>query len=313
MVFFRNKTRRLCGSLFICNLVLIVFILRVVLAQESKNTTLPAGEVVILSHTLDLNFVAEEAFFIIEMENSVRKVKAVMVPPFGQDEPNTGGGKWHLGAFLQVPAQLTSLKYSVLVRGVDKYVEYVPNVSWELNTQNTFSGSVELLKGYLNQRRQVLRSWQAQMRVQDESLKRLRADADIIAQVGKIVEVKEEVDSIKGEINSLSRDAEVMHEFLKQVRNQAQPKNFSRREIDLTKQISELVQVVKSAEAGEGHRRKKSQSELDKKLALLEETRLDDEDNLRSELASLRARRIKLENASSSTPDDKSPSYWDVQ
>jgi hypothetical protein len=151
-----------------------------------------------------------------------------------------------------------------------------------------FGGETDALREYLLKRKQEARSWQTQIDAQDDSLRRLRADADIVADLSRIVEVREDIDRVRQSIRGLQQDQANLEEFLRLARTGPQPRNFASRERQLTKQIVELADVAKGTESGEFSRRSDAEREVQQQLALIEQARGLDLDGLQRELVQLR-------------------------
>jgi len=158
-----------------------------------------------------------------------------------------------------------------------------------------FGGSIDNLREHLLKRKQESRSWQTQVDAQDDSLRRLRADADIVADLGRIVEVREETDRVQQSIRGFVQDQANLEEFVRLVRSGPQPRNFAARERQLTKQIVELADAAKGTETGEFARRSEAEREVQRKLGFVEQSRSLDYDALQRELVQLRKQRRDLE------------------
>ena len=249
-----------------------------VAAQDAANS-----DVVVLSQSFEVNFAPEEAYFLIESETVNKKLRALLIPPFSKDEQDRKQDRWWMGAALKIPKENTPFDYSILLKG--KADEVLVLSGFSAGVADDYLNAMPKLLKEVENKKAVLKSWEVQVQAQADNLRRLRADAEVVANVGRIIELLEEIEATKYEIENLDKDIAVLQESFKQVKNQTSPKNFTRRELELTKQISELAQVVKSAESGESGRTVSTQSELQRKLALVESTRFDNEEQLRAELA----------------------------
>ncbi len=151
------------------------------------------------------------------------------------------------------------------------------------------------MRALLLSRKDVLRSWQLQVRAQDESLERLRADADIIANLGRIVEVKEDAERFRQEAAALDKDITNLRRLFAITRDHASPKNFLGRESQLQKQLAELNHLHEELGTRNGQERSAFELDVQRKLALIEETRFDDYEGLQRELIRLRKQRLSLQ------------------
>lgn len=155
--------------------------------------------------------------------------------------------------------------------------------------------SADGLRERLLIRKQELNNLRMQFDAQEDSLKRLRADADIIANLGRIVDLREEAERIKKELTDLDHDIISLNEFIGLVRNLPAPGNLLARERQLGRQLQELAEATKKADAEEFSRRSATERELQDHLALVELARHEDLDAMQRELVRLRKRRIELQ------------------
>ena len=143
----------------------------------------------------------------------------------------------------------------------------------------------------LLRRKEVLRSWDIQLEEQGKILQRLRADAEVIGGVGRIIDAQDEKQRLELEITSIDGQILNLNRLVELARSRPVPKNLSRREQQLSSQLVQLAAAAKDAERGEGQRRGEAERTLQQKLTLVEETRNEDIDLLRRELQALQAER----------------------
>lgn len=169
------------------------------------------------------------------------------------------------------------------------------------------NAQMSILREHLLKRKEIAASFQLQMRAQTETLRRLRADADLIGDLGKVAIVREEAEHARERLVGLDRDIVNLKSAIQRVRVMAAPENLSRREVELTQQIADLAQAARQAESGESARRAQGEGALRTSMELIEQTRFDDPAALQSELVRLRRRRQELEEsvaAQSQSPVD---------
>ncbi|MCO6430648.1 MAG: hypothetical protein J5J00_07280 [Deltaproteobacteria bacterium] len=273
----------------------------------------PKSRIITIDAPIEVGFYPEEAFLLIDVDRQgLKKIRGVLVPPFTEDESTKAGGQWTVGTQLEVPAGARQADFAVFVKGRDKQYALLAGMTEDLSSPEAES-DVKELTSHLEQRKELLMSWQVQAKAQDDNLKRLRADADVIANVARIVDVLEQIEAAKYEHENLEKDIATLHELLKQAKDQPAPKNYARRELELTKQIAQLAQLVKDAESKEGARRLQSQSDLQRKLAVVEATRFDDEKQLTQQLTQLKERRAAMEKAGYVEAPKKEANYWESQ
>lgn len=154
--------------------------------------------------------------------------------------------------------------------------------------------TVQLRKA-VEERRTMLTSWDKQAREQTANLERLQEGADVIANVGRIIDAEDELGAIKGDVERLSSSLKLANERIKSLSDASVPLNFTRREAELTSELNTMSTAVKTTEATALQKVSAASADLQQKLALIEATKNEHIDLLERELASLRRERIALE------------------
>jgi hypothetical protein len=152
------------------------------------------------------------------------------------------------------------------------------------------------LKSTLEERRTALKSWETQSTEQAASLERLQEDADVIANVGRIVDAEDELGAIRADIERLSASLQLAQERISALKSLEAPSNFQRREAELSSDLNKLSTAVKSTEASALQKVSAASSELQQKVALIEATKSEHIDLLQRELDGLRKERAALES-----------------
>jgi predicted nucleic acid-binding Zn-ribbon protein len=147
----------------------------------------------------------------------------------------------------------------------------------------------------LLEQRETLKKWETQLRAQEATFNRLQADADVIANVSKIVNVEDDLDAAKIDSQRLKSSLELASRRLESLKMQPAPTNFKRREAELSEQLNELSTALKTTEASALGRVAAASAELKQKLALIEATKGKQMDVLNAELARVRREREQLE------------------
>lgn len=249
-----------------------------------------------IDQIVEVSFPPEEAFFFVDFgDQNIHRYAAILLPPRGDEKKSASAGQWLVGARIPLPADKTNLNFSIILIGIGNQYAFVAPTTWDLTKRKSLAGSIENLREHLLQRKEVLRSWNVQLQAQESSLKRLQTDAETIADVNKIISVREEAERVIAATQAIDRDLSALRDSLKIAKSLPAPKNYSKREAELTQQLTELAAISKQAESGEFGRRSAAESELQNRLSLLEVTRLDDPDTLREELHNLQKRRSELE------------------
>ena len=261
---------------------------------SAVDKVIPAA--VVVDQIVKVDFPPEDAYLFVSFDQGIAmRVPAVMVPPRGNEAQERTGGDWLVGTRLRVPRGRSTVTFNIVLVGAEDNYAFVPSTTWDLTTKQTFAGSTDLLREHLLQRKQVLQSWNVQLETQEKSLKRLRADAEVIANVGRILEVREEIESVEMQTAGLQRDIESLKQKLEIVKSLPMPRSYARREHELTEQLKELALAAKRIERSELQRRARAEENIQRQLTAIETTRHEDIAQLRKELAILRRKREILE------------------
>lgn len=250
-----------------------------------------ANDGLFIDQSRRLSFAPTDAFFLVSFdEGRVLRVGATLVRLDGElvARTDTGPITYGAGARIRPPHGARRVSFSGVFLGAPNRLEFVPPTNLELSESNSGLGAIDGLREVLLQRKAILGSWRMQAQAQEESLKRLRADAEIIGEFGRIIDTKEEIERVKSDLASVKKDIQNLDHFLKLAKTRPAPANQVGREAQLVKQLSEITQVSHSVELTELRRRTGAETELQRKLALIEATRQDDLATLTSELERLK-------------------------
>ncbi len=157
--------------------------------------------------------------------------------------------------------------------------------------------SDEEARQYLVKQRELLSSYNVQIKAQEAELSRLRNKADSMGQQGSIAEMEKRVAEGERKLAEAQRDRQNLEGALKGVRVSAAPANSGAMEVEITKQLTELAQAARSAEASVSQRSAAGANPLSERMELIEATRFDDIDKIRAELVIMRKRRQQLEDS----------------
>lgn len=256
-----------------------------------------SSDKILFDKAIELEFTPTAAyFFILFADGTAVRKRATIVPPFRSEGSGPGKvkGKWLFGTRAAIPADTNLIENSLLITGDDGRFAFMPPEERKRDSSD-MPLTTDALKEHLKSRKEVLRTLETQFVENEKKLRRLRADVDTIADIGKIVEAREETIKIKKELQNLEKDKETLTRSLKLVRSRPNPKNFMRREGELTSQLSQLVDAAKKLESAELSKQSSGESRLKRKLALIEQTRGVDVGELEKRLDSLTRRRLELE------------------
>ena len=251
----------------------------------------------ILNRSVNLDFSPIDGFFLVEGDGrQIERVKAVLMPYSAASGLVAGTkNRWLVGARLTLPASVVSLRVSLVLIGRNNRFEFFAALPMDLETTDTFGGSTDLLKARLLQRRKVLDGLDAQQNKQQQSLRRLQDDADVIGNIGRIVDVQDEAAKLHSDIEGLELDIQRLKQFFTLASSQPTPRSQLRREAELTASLTELSDASRQAELGAAGHRNEAEGELRRKLEAIESTRYDDAASLQQQLIELRKRRMQLE------------------
>ena len=145
----------------------------------------------------------------------------------------------------------------------------------------------------LQKQRQVLVSYQVQVKTQEQILKRLRNDADLIGAQQGFNQIEAKFRTSSEDLSALEREIRNLELSTEQIKSQPAAVNGAAREIEITKQLAELAQAARAAEQSQ-QQTTNTDSALAESMSLIEETRFDQPDQIRAELVKMRRRRQEL-------------------
>lgn len=247
--------------------------------------------------------------------NGTRVYEALWVPPFRKAEPERGAGgeqsqEWVFGGFCEVAPEDASLSYSVIaeVEGGQRASSGVQVVSRERFER---VDDAARQKEQLARQRNVLKTTSVELEAQEQSLRRLRADSDLIADLDKILEVRAELRRVRIEFERASANLAVLERASELSREREVPGRIVSIEQELGKQIAELNERVTLAVRGEYERRVAHEGKVQQDLSAMESTRYDDPSKLEAELERLRGQGQGRDFPGAELPP--APDYWDIE
>lgn len=248
----------------------------------------------LLAHEFVSSFEPGDVHVLIELPSgSALRLKAVVVAASGTPEAS---GERRYVAGTKLPAGIENfLRYSLLIFGRAQQFELIPALEYEVASQPEYLQSTDRLQGHIDERREVLSSLRVQIESQEESLRRLRQDAEVIGNFGRVNEVNEEVLQARSDIENAEKSVAALEGLIKGAGRRPAPRGAVAREGQLTRQLSELASAAKRVEDAEQNRKASMEFDLQRKLALVEASRYDSFDELQRRLAVLRDERRALE------------------
>ncbi len=258
-------------------------------AQFIKAEGNPAS--LLLVRQVKIKFVPSAAHFICNIDQQAATVSRATLLAEAEDSP----GVYNIAVALQHKQQDLVLSCGVLVAGADREFEYVPGLPEVIKSNSSVWADITEIQERSQAAQVEFDRWQQQREKQEISLKRIRSDANVIGNLERINQSRQELSALEQEERGLRQDIETLTSFLKAAAREAKPANFERRKLMLTQQLEELTRLVSTVESQEAQRKQLSQSDLDAKMRLIEETRYENVNELESQWLQLKTARERLE------------------
>ena len=265
---------------------------RTLAAESTARILVTSGEPHFVPRDGELVVVCGKAFAAV--------VPAVLAPGAGGDKPVEGTPAvlpgWVLGAEVSLPKQCQTLEFFGRFHGSagERFQTGVETASIDdpdlvlNNTQLLQSSTLELRKG--------VRTLELKLRETGDEERRLKADADPILNIGRMVEARttgNEKPALQD--TAIERSRAELERALEALRGDPPPADYLLRERALTAVLRDMTLASHDAVATERARRERGESEVERKLALIQATRFEDLELLRNELRSVQERRKRLE------------------
>ena len=138
------------------------------------------------------------------------------------------------------------------------------------------------------ERRERIKEWEERVKEQSANLARLREDADLIANVGRIVSKEDEVERIRRDVDRFRVALMIARQRLEALQKKVSVPNEQGRLAQVTVELAALAAAVKKSEQQAEERISSASTELQDKLALIESTKNERIDLLKKELEELR-------------------------
>lgn len=265
--------------------------------KENQSTAL------VLMRVIESDFTPEQAFFVVRFNSQViSRIPALILPASdrGVTEPATSSQdkrerRWLLGGLIEVPRQFEAFSLSALALGRSGAVAILPESFEQTKEGLVFSSAEQVLRAELAELQGKLTPLKLQMAEQENALRRLRSDAEIVGNFGRVVDAREELSKVRGLIANADKDIANLERFTRLANSYPMPKNYRAREQQLAAQLNELTDMARRAEQGEFARRQDAQTQIQERLQLLELARTENIEALQEELSILRAERERLE------------------
>ena len=233
---------------------------------------------------IELSFHPEEAeAVVVDAEANIFILPAVILQSSDNSEkkvPKSYLVGVSVGGLVTTPRLVSIVVYG---EGVAEFASTIK----EISSDNLIGDSVSDLRGKILSERGALAELREMLNAEIFNLKKLRVEAGRIADLGRIIELDEDTRRLRDAGDAVERDIESLKISLEAVKDLREPRRFERRKVVLTEQLSELAKAALAAEQSAPSRKKTTESDLDRKLALIDATRFDDLDELEREYQSL--------------------------
>lgn len=239
----------------------------------------------LISEEIKLEFSPRESYMFIDSDDGVLIERASLLP--------TAAGTWGIGALVEGDGVVEA---SFLVLGEGDRIYGTEPREYTLNSSEFRCLKEDTLQSKLLEEQSLLTKARESANNTSRSLRRIQGDVDLVADLGEIVSVKEKRLQLEEDVGALRRDLEVLKEVFQVVRSQPNPRNFLRRESELTRQIPLLAEGAQLAERGEGIRAQQLEGGLQRRLKAIKEAEGLSKDELFKKLVGLRKYRAELES-----------------
>ena len=198
---------------------------------------------------------------------------------------------------LAVDRSIESLTVLTAVIGRKGEVSSATQVLADLAESPYLSLSTSELERDVVMRRKELSDLELQRERQAANLERLQTDADVIANVGRIVDAEDELGAVQSDAGRLKAALLAARERLASLRSLPPPTNYERREAEISGFLNEFSKASQGVHGDVLQRMASAESEMQKKVALIESTKNEHIDLLQKELASVRRERETIERS----------------
>jgi len=239
-----------------------------------------------LSVRSDFPFSPVRAYFLLSADSSYQSAQSALI------FAGNGNATPLISLRTQIPSTAAKINYIVVGEGPEGQVAQTPVTSCA--TENLWLGIDQLREG-LEERRRVLRSWEAQIQAQQDTIERLQKDADAIGNVGGILATENQLAVVSDDIVRITMASEILGQRLNLLKREGVPRGFQYREAELNKQLADLVGATREAESKHGERQTELDTQLQSKMQMIEDTRYEHVDLLEQQLADLERHRKQLE------------------
>lgn len=196
----------------------------------------------VLFAEVEADFVPKKGFFIVTQgEDLPFVIPAEFAPqPVGSGESE--GSARYVGAAIAHTGGQKPVRYTFVLEGE---ADAVRGEEKELPSAQTADENVETLQTEEESLRAVNQSQTKELQTLNGELRRLRSDVDVIADIGRIVVLREERLRIEALLKSIEQEGITLNESLTHIRTRGAPQGYVRQEAQLVRVLVELNAVAR--------------------------------------------------------------------
>ena len=201
---------------------------------------------------------------------------------------------WLVTTRLDVPYQVDTINFGVLLLGAEGELVFVPPEKDPLPVESFSEASVAQLRNELLEEQERLLQLKRAFDQQDSEFQALQAKVDKMAGGGELSRLTAEQRVIESRIQRLSLDIAALEASLEVLKREPEPAAVAQQERQLSQQVSELAEAARQAESQEVQRRAQAEIDQQDKLFMLEQAADQSIEQLQQELETLRQRRVNI-------------------
>lgn len=233
----------------------------------------------LLTKRVNLEFQPVSAYFLIYADSNF-EVRSAELATEGVS------GEYVLILPLELNPDLTSLRSAVLVLGTGSDSSFIAAEEYKIH-RDLLGAGVEKLQTLVSDDLSIKEQIQEKFATKEAELTQLRLLVGEKSSLNQVVSMEQEVDRLLKEKESLRNDISILQEAILVAKDLPQPRKYTRREVDLGKQLSEIARVTGDVEDNESRLARLKQYELEKGVSAVEEAKFYDLEELEREYARL--------------------------
>lgn len=271
-------------------------------AGTSRAPVSVASNYTIVDSSTVVPFEPTKAFFVVSDGSHSEKIEAEFIPSFlAESGTQITGELWFAAGVLDISKWQGGFSAMLIFTNKEGKVATGVPQKFRRDAPEFFKGSLDLLKDFIRQRKETLRS--VNQLAEARASNALRGVSLELAEneLGKVINLEEEKTQLAEQLETIEKDLLNLRELIANARSQANPRSFIRRERELTVALRDLATITREVEGGEWARAATLEEELRRNEHLIEMTRFENVEDLQAELDRVKSRRIRLEQSTKLT------------